>query len=129
MGKIISLIHISLDGYMADINGQINWIKMDAEVHGYVMDLTREAAGTLYGRVTYQMMDPYWPNVLKHPEQFPGWQVEYARWVDQALKVVVSKTLPGVDWNNTQLIRDNVVVEIRRIKEEVSGDLLLLGSA
>jgi dihydrofolate reductase len=129
MGKIISLIHISLDGFMADTNGQINWIRMDGEVHGWVMELRRDAAGTLYGRTTYKMMDTYWPGVLKDPGSYPQWQVDYAEWVDKALKVVVSKTLPGVDWNNTRLIRDNVGEEIRRIKEEVSGDLLLLASA
>jgi dihydrofolate reductase len=129
MGKIISLIHMSLDGFMADINGQINWIKMDGEVHGWVMELRRDAAGTLYGRTTYKMMDTYWPGVLKDPASYPEWQVDYAKWVDKALKVVVSTTLPGVDWNNTRLIRDNVGEEIRRIKEEVSGDLLLLASS
>jgi dihydrofolate reductase len=129
MGKIISLIHMSLDGFMADTNGQINWIKMDGEIHGWVMELAREAAGTLYGRTTYKMMDPYWPGVLKDPGNYPQWQVDYAEWVDKALKVVVSKTLQGVDWNNTRLIRDNVVEEIRRIKEEVKGGLLLLASA
>jgi dihydrofolate reductase len=120
---------MSLDGFMADTNGQINWIKMDGEIHGWVMELAREAAGTLYGRTTYQMMDPYWPGVLKDPGNYPQWQVDYAEWVDKALKVVVSKTLTGVDWNNTRLVRDNVVEEIRRIKGEVKGGLLLLASA
>lgn len=129
MGKIIALIHISLDGYMADIDGQINWVAMDAELSDYVTELRQGAAGTLYGRITYQMMDPYWPNVLKNPGNFPPWQVEYAEWVDKAVKVVVSKTLPAVSWNNTRLIRDDVEREIRRIKEELDGHLLLLASA
>lgn len=129
MGKIISLIHISLDGYMADLNGQINWVKMDEELSDYVTELRKDAVGTVYGRITYQMMDPYWPNVLKDPGSFPAWQVDYAEWVDKALKVVVSQTLPGVTWNNTRLIRGNVAEEIGRIKHEVKGDLLLLASA
>lgn len=129
MGKIIALIHMSLDGYMADIDGQINWVAMDVELSDYVTELRQGAAGTLYGRVTYQMMDPYWPNVLKNPDHFPSWQVDYAQWVDKALKVVVSKTLPAVNWNNTRLIRDHVEGEIRKIKEEVEGHLLLLASA
>jgi dihydrofolate reductase len=83
----------------------------------------------LYGRITYQMMDPYWPNVLKNPEHFPPWQVEYAQWVDKAVKVVVSKTLPAVSWNNTRLIRGDVEREIRRIREDLDGHLLLLASA
>jgi dihydrofolate reductase len=129
MGKIIALVHMSLDGYMADLDGQINWIAMDAELSDYVTELRQGAAGTLYGRITYQMMDPYWPNVLKNPEHFPPWQVEYAQWVDKAVKVVVSKTLPAVSWNNTRLIRGDVEREIRRIREDLDGHLLLLASA
>ena len=129
MGKIIALIHMSLDGYMADPEGQINWIAMDGELSDYVTEMRQGAAGTLYGRTTYQMMDPYWPNVLKNPGNFPQWQVEYAEWVDKAIKVVVSKTLPQVSWNNTRIIRDNVEHEIRRIKDELDGHLLLLASA
>ena len=129
MGKIIAMIHISLDGYMADTEGQINWIAMDGELSDYVTEMRQGAAGTLYGRITYQMMDPYWPNVLKNPGNFPQWQVDYAEWVDKAIKVVVSKTLPPVSWNNTRIIRDDVEREIRRIKDELDGHLLLLASA
>src|SRR3984957_17312326 len=129
MGKIKAMIHMSLDGYMADLDGQINWIAMDAELSDYVTEQRQGAAGTLYGRITYQMMDPYWPNVLKNPGNFPSWQVEYAEWVDKAIKVVVSKTLPAPSWNNTRIIRGDVEGEIRRIKEELDGHLLLLASA
>jgi dihydrofolate reductase len=129
MGKIIALGHISLDGYMADLNGQINWIRMDEETNKLVKDLYRGAAGTIYGRKTYELMDPFWPDVLKNPEKWPPWIVEYAVWVDEAVKVVVSATLGSVNWRNTRLIRNNVVEEMRRVKQEVKGDLLLLASA
>ena len=129
MGKLISLIHVSLDGYMADPDGQINWIKMDEELNRYVTELRRDAAGTVYGRTTYQIMESYWPGVLKNPGSGPKWQHDYAEWVDKAVKVVVSKTLTGVSWNNTRLISDHVGEEIGRVKQEVKGDLLLLASA
>jgi dihydrofolate reductase len=129
MGKIIALGHISLDGYMADLNGQINWIRMDEETNKLVKELYRGAAGTIYGRKTYELMDPFWPDVLKTREKWPRWIVEYAEWVDEAVKVVVSTTLPASSWKNTRLIKENVVEEIRRVKQEVKGDLLLLASA
>jgi dihydrofolate reductase len=129
MAKIIALGHLSLDGYMADWNGQIDWVRMDGEIAVMVAELWRKAAGTVYGRKTYELMDPFWPDVLKHPEKWPGWVVEYAEWVDAALKIVVTTTLGSVNWRNTRLIRGGVVEEMRRVKEEVKGDLLLLASA
>jgi len=129
MGKIIALGHISLDGYMADSEGQFNWIRMDGEIAGFVEELWQDAAGTIYGRKTYQLMDPFWPDVLKNPEKWPGWMVKYAEWVDKAVKVVVTGTIDSINWNNTRLIRHNVVEEMRRVKAEVKGDLLLLASA
>lgn len=128
MGKIIALGHISLDGYMADLKGQINWIRMDEETNKLVKELYRGAAGTIYGRKTYELMDPFWPDVKKDPGKWPKWIVEYAEWVDEAVKVVVSTTLSSISWRNTRLIRDNVVDSMRQVKQEVKGDLLLLAS-
>jgi dihydrofolate reductase len=129
MGKIIALGHISLDGYMADLEGKIDIIKMDEEVARYVAEFWQGASGTVYGRKTYELMDPFWPNVKKEPEKWPGWMVDYALWVDAAVKVVVTRTLPSVSWRNTRLIRERIAEEIGRVKEEVKGDLLLLASA
>jgi len=75
------------------------------------------------------LMDPFWPDVKKEPGKWPKWVVEYAEWVDEALKVVVSTTLGTLSWKNTRLIRSNVVEEMRRVKQEVKADLLLLASA
>jgi dihydrofolate reductase len=129
MSKIIALGHISLDGYMADLNGKIDWIRMDEETNKLVKELYPGAAGTIYGRKTYELMDPFWPDVKKEPGTWPKWVVEYAEWVDEALKVVVSTTLGTLSWKNTRLIRSNVVEEMRRVKQEVKADLLLLASA
>lgn len=128
MARIITLGHMSLDGYMADPDGRIDWITMDAEIAKLVEELWRDAAGTIYGRKTYELMDPFWPDVKKHPEKWPDWMVNYAEWVDGALKVVVSRTLTSIAWRNTRVIGDPVVEGMRRLKAEVSGNLLLLGS-
>ena len=129
MGKIIALGHISLDGYMADLNGKIDWIRMDGEISDYVNEIRRGAAGTINGRKTYELMDPFWPDVLKNREKWPRWIIDYAEWVDEAVKVVVSTTLASSSWKNTRLIKGNVVEEMRRVKSEVKGNLLLLASA
>jgi dihydrofolate reductase len=128
MGKIIALIHMSLDGYTADVDGKIDWIVMNEEISDYVTELRQGAVGTIYGRKTYQIMESYWPNVPAMPD-LPEWQKDYAEWVNKALKVVVSKTLPGTSWNNSLLITDNVGEEVRKVKQEAKGNLLLLASA
>jgi dihydrofolate reductase len=63
MGKIISFMHISLDGFVAGPNGEMDWIKVDEEILDHVGKLTSEGDTALYGRVTYQMMEAYWPSV------------------------------------------------------------------
>jgi dihydrofolate reductase len=129
MGKIIALGHVSLDGYMADLKGKIDWIRMDEEIGDYVAGFWRGAAGTIYGRKTYELMDPFWPDVKKEPGKWPKWVVDYAEWIDKAVKVVVTTTLSSISWENTRIIRSDVVEEMRRVKQEVQGDLLLLASA
>jgi dihydrofolate reductase len=129
MGKIIALGHISLDGYMADPDRKMSWIRMDEEIAGLVAELWKGAAGTIYGRRTYELMDPFWPDVLKSRDKWPQWIVAYAEWVDEAVKVVVSTTIKSIDWKNTRIIADNVVERMAKVKSEIKGDLLLLASA
>jgi len=127
MGKLVSFLHVSLDGYMAGPNGEIDWIIFDDELNDYVVDVRQTADATVYGRVTYQMMESYWPTVLTDPNAGKN-ALDYAQWVDKKLKVVVSTTLPSVSWNNTTLIKNSVAGEISRLKKELPGELLLLGS-
>src|SRR5476651_118507 len=61
MRKVISFMHISLDGFVAGPNGEMNWIKVDEEIFDYVGKRISETDTALYGRVTYQMMENYWP--------------------------------------------------------------------
>ena len=64
MRKVIFLIHMSLDGFVAGPNGEMDWIVYNEEVEKYAHDLHRSTDAAIYGRVTYQMMDSYWPSVL-----------------------------------------------------------------
>jgi dihydrofolate reductase len=61
MKKIISFMHISLDGFVAGPNGEMNWIKVDEEIFDHVGKRISEGDTALYGRITYQMMENYWP--------------------------------------------------------------------
>ena len=127
MGKLVLLEHISLDGFAAGPNKEIDWIKYDKELEDYVTELRSNTDATLYGRVTFQIMEEYWPKILKNPGS-PANQMKYARWVTEKLKIVVSKTLSAVEWNNTMLIKDNIFEAITDLKEKLQGDILLIGS-
>jgi dihydrofolate reductase len=127
MRKIIFLMHMSLDGYVAGSNGEMDWITYDSEVAQYSHDLHSVTDAAIYGRVTYQMMEGYWPTVLTNPNADAG-EMSHARWLDDATKVVVSRTLDNVTWKGTVVIRDNVAEEINKMKQQQGKDMWLLGS-
>src|ERR1700749_2490258 len=96
MGKIVSLVHTSLDGYMANSKGEMNWVIFDSSLNDHVTEIRKTAAGTIYGRKTFQMMEGYWPIVLKNakdPNSESDASVSYAKWVTDHQKTVVSTTL------------------------------------
>lgn len=127
MRKIILLEHVSLDGYVTDRNGGIDWILYDKELESYVRSLLGTVDTTIYGKTTFQMMENYWPKVLQNQDSEKS-EHEYADWATKTLKVVVSKTLSHSDWANTKFINNNVVEEITKLKQEPGGDMMVLGS-
>ncbi|HLG33619.1 MAG TPA: dihydrofolate reductase, partial [Bacteroidia bacterium] len=68
MRKIILSIHTTLDGFAAGVNGEMDWIKIDDEMFDFVKSFTDNADTALYGRVTWQMMDSYWPTAGDKPD-------------------------------------------------------------
>jgi dihydrofolate reductase len=127
MRKVIYLVHVSLDGYAAGPNGEIDWIVYNDEVEKYSHDLTSSVDTTLYGRVTYQMMESFWPTVPGNPASAQA-EIDYSRWLDNATKIVFSKTLENVEWQNSRVIKDNLQEEITQLKQQPGKDLLILGS-
>ena len=67
MRKLVLFIHTSLDGFVAGPNGEMDWINVDEEIFDYAGQRTDEADTALYGRVTYQMMESYWPTAAQLP--------------------------------------------------------------
>jgi dihydrofolate reductase len=127
MRKIISFMHISLDGFVAGPNGEMNWIKVDEEIFDYVGKRISEGDAALYGRVTYQMMEGYWPTAADKPTASKH-DIEHSQWYKKVHKVVLSKTLEGTDLPNTTIISDNLLDSINKIKQQPGGDILLFGS-
>lgn len=130
MRKIISFMHISLDGFVAGPNGEMNWIKVDEEIFDHVGKRISKGDTALYGRVTYQMMENYWPTAASMPTATRH-DIEHSKWYSKVHKVVLSKTMKGMGINNTTFICDNLsdrINEIKQSRNSGSKEILLFGS-
>src|SRR6266576_972627 len=96
MRKIISFMHISLDGFVAGPNGEMDWIKVDEEIIDYGHKRISEGDTPLYGRVTYQMMKNHWPTAADKPAATRH-DIEHSKWYKNVHKVVLSKTMKDED--------------------------------
>ncbi|HWB90455.1 MAG TPA: dihydrofolate reductase family protein [Puia sp.] len=127
MRKIISFMHISLDGFVAGPNGEMRWINVDEEIFDHVGKRIGETDTALYGRVTYEMMEGYWPTAGDEPNASRH-DIEHSRWYKKAHKVVLSKTMKDAALTNTQIISDNLSDSINEIKRQEGKEILLFGS-
>lgn len=128
-------MHLSLDGFVAGQNGEMDWIKVDEEIFDYVEKRIVKGDTAIYGRTTYQMMENYWttagdkPNATKH-------DIEHSRWYKKVHKVVVSKTMNTESYRgkgiaNTTIISENIsdrINEIKQSRNNIDSEILLFGS-
>ena len=127
MRKLVLFIHTSLDGFVAGPNGEMDWINVDEEIFDFAGQRTNEADTALYGRVTYQMMESYWPTAAQLPTATKH-DVEHSRWYNRVTKVVLSKTMNEVSLTNTKIIDGNLAAEIVKLKQDAGKDILMFGS-
>lgn len=123
-------MHISLDGFVAGPNGELDWVKIDEEIFDHVGKRIRKSDAALYGRVTYQMMERYWPTAADKPTATKH-DIEHSKWYSKAHKIVLSKTMKEESLTNTTIISENLADRINEIKQSHTGgseDLLLFGS-
>lgn len=120
-------MHISLDGFVAGPNGEMNWIKVDQEIFDFVGKRISESDTALYGRVTYQMMENYWPTAADKPDATKH-DIEHSKWYKNAHKIVLSKTLNASGLANTTIINGNIADSLNEIKNQPGSDILLFGS-
>ena len=130
MRKIISFMHMSLDGFVAGPKGEMDWIKVDEEIFDFVGMRIAESDTALYGRVTYEMMENYWPTAGDDPSASKH-DIEHSKWYKNAHKVVLSKTMRDTGLNQTKIISENLSNEINKIKQSQNArgkEILLFGS-
>ena len=127
MRKLIFFMHTSLDGYISGLKGEMNWINVDEEIFDFVATMTDKADSALYGRVTYEMMQDYWPNAANKPNASKH-DKEHSAWYNKISKVVLSKTLSEKGLDNTTVISDQLSDNINKIKNQEGKDIIIFGS-
>src|ERR1044072_3906134 len=127
MRKLVSFFHVSLDGFVAGLNGEMNWIKVDEEIFDHVGQRVNGTDTALYGRVTWQMMEGYWPTAGDEPNASKH-DIEHAAWYNKAHKIVLSKTMQGEQLPNTTFIGEEIQQHIKALKQQPGTDILIFGS-
>jgi dihydrofolate reductase len=127
MRKIVSFIHMSLDGFAAGPKGEMDWIHVDAEIFDFVGDRTNGADTALYGRVTYDMMDAYWPHAAEKPNATKH-EIEHGTWYNKVEKLVISKSMEGQKKDKTTIIGHDIDKQVSEIKNKPGKEIIIFGS-
>jgi dihydrofolate reductase len=125
MRKVIYSMGVSLDGFIAGPNGEIDWSAPDEELHRFHNQQTREIGAHLCGRRLYEVM-VYWETADENPSA-AEYELEFARIWKNLPKVVFSKTLEKVE-GDARLVRDGVAEEVAKLKEQPGKDLAVGGA-
>lgn len=116
---------VSLDGYFTDANGDMSWAhRNDPEWNAFSEENAKDRGGLfLFGRKTFEMMAGYWPTA-QAKQNSPV----VAASMNETAKVVFSRTLQDASWNNSRIIKTDLVKEVRALKAGDGKDMTIMGS-
>ncbi len=120
-------MHISLDGFVAGPEGEMDWIKADEEIFDHVGHRISQTDTALYGRKTYEMMEEYWPDAAAQPNASRH-DTEHSAWYKSAHKLVLSKTIRDAERPETTFLSDQIGELLLDIKNKPGSEILLFGS-
>jgi len=126
MARLTVFNSVTVDGYFTDPNGDIGWAHAGADDPEWMSFVSANASGgglLLFGRITYDMMKSYWPT----PQAAKDAPV-VAQQMNQLPKVVFSRTMDKPTWNNTKLVKGDLASEVRKMKDDASRQLVIMGS-
>jgi len=124
MRKVNVFNNVSLDGFFTDAKGDMSWAhKQDEEWNAFASANASGNGELLFGRVTYDMMAAFWPT-----PQAAKMLPKVAAGMNAMRKTVFSRTLDTVAWQNTVLMKGDLVTEVRRLKQQPGPDMVILGS-
>ena len=119
MRKLIAGMNITIDGFCDHTAGIA-----DDELHQHYTEALRNAGAIIWGRKTYQLMESYWPGVVKNPTGNKSMD-DFAVIAENIPKIVFSRTLSHVEWKNTTLAKGSVKEEVLALKQQPGKDILV----
>lgn len=124
MRRLIVFNSVTLDGYFTGVDGDMSWAhKSDPEWNEFVAGNASGESVMLFGRVTYEMMAGWWPT----PNAIKAFPIVAAK-MNDGEKVVFSRTLGKAAWNNTRLVKGDLVAEVKKMKQAPGPGMVILGS-
>lgn len=127
MRKIIVFNLISIDGFFAGSDGNIDWHNVDDEFNTFAIEQTKTFGTILFGKTTYKLFEVYWPAALADPATSSD-DRQIAQTIEDIEKIVFSKSIQDVSWKNTKLLHDVDPEEIKHWKESEGQDMAIFGS-
>ncbi len=130
MRKVIVTMWVTLDSFIAGPKGEMDWVgsHYDEAMGKYEDDIVSAADTLILGRETYQSFAGSWPHVPENPNAAKE-EVEYANKLNAMRKIVFSRTLDTVEWNNSTLFKEVMPEDIKKMKQEQGKNILIYGSA
>lgn len=124
MRKIILFNMMTLDGFFEGINHTLDWHNVDTEFNTFADEQLNSADTLIFGRKTYDLMASYWatPSALTDDPVI-------ANQMNSKPKIVFSKTMAKAEWENTRLIKENIKIEMEKLKRLAGQDMIMMGSA
>ncbi|MFN4316233.1 MAG: dihydrofolate reductase family protein [Chitinophagaceae bacterium] len=127
MRKVISFLHISLDGFVAGPNGELDWASVDQSLFEYVGKRISKGDTAIYGRATYDLMESYWPSAADQPNATQH-TIEHSKWYKNVRKIVLSTSAKDNPANNTTVVNNHLSDQINLLKKEPGEEILIFGS-
>lgn len=134
--RIVMFNRVSADGYFTDANGKLDWVVQDEALNKAAAANLSGPGTMLVGRRTYDMFEAFWPHALDDsataPDPHgPGRSQEIramAVWINEATKLVLSRTRKSVTWKNSRLYHELDPREIEALKKQPGSDIMIFGS-
>ena len=119
MRKVIAAINMTLDGFCDHTA-----VDADDEIHQHYSELLKNSDTIIYGRITYQLMESYWPTIVKNPTGEKSTD-EFAVEINNISKIVFSHTLKDVDWKTAKIAKRDIEEEVLELKKQAGKDILV----